>query len=439
MSAEDLQEIFDRKGSGPLSGIVVADFSRVLAGPYATMMLADLGATVIKVEGPGGDDTRLWKPPVREDDATYYLSINRNKYDVVLDFTDAGDLELARELARRADVIVENFKPGGLVKYGLDYDSVAKDNPHVVYSSVTGFGPSNPQPGYDLLVQGLSGFMSLTGDADGPPYRAGVAIFDVITGLHTTIGILASLQHRLTTGEGQKVDTPLLSSALSWLVNQTSGYVAAGNVPHRMGNEHPSLYPYQPMPTGEGDLIIACGNDRQFAMLANGVGRPEWLEDDRFATALPRNTHRKELEPLLTEALSHRTAQEWYEILSAAGLPCAPINTIEQGVQLAESMGLDPVAEAGSGDRVIPTVRNPITMSKTQVSYDLAPPALGQDSDRVRRWLSTPVRAQSGDEDAPATGTSAAESETPGTEATGTSESGTSATDPAGSDSAQGA
>ncbi|SMY12017.1 CaiB/BaiF CoA transferase family protein [Brevibacterium jeotgali] len=391
MSTEDLHEIFDRKGSGPLSGIVVADFSRVLAGPYATMMLADLGATVIKVEGPGGDDTRMWRPPVRDEDATYYLSINRNKYDVVLDFKDSGDLELARELARRADVVVENFKPGGLVKFGLDYDAVAKDNPNVVYSSVTGFGPSNPQPGYDLLVQGLSGFMSLTGDADGPPFRAGVAIFDVITGLHTTIGILASLQHRLTTGEGQKVDTNLLSSALSGLVNQTSGYVAAGSVPHRMGNEHPSLYPYQPMPTKDGDLIIACGNDRQFGMLSNGVGRPEWLEDDRFATAFPRNRHRKDLEPLLTEALSHRTAQEWYEILSAAGLPCAPINTIEQGVQLAESMGLDPVAEAGSGDRVIPTVRNPITMSKTQVSYDLAPPTLGQDSERVRAWLSTPA------------------------------------------------
>ena len=191
MSTEDLHEIFDRKGSGPLSGIVVADFSRVLAGPYATMMLADPGATVIKVEGPGGDDTRLWKPPVR-DETTYYLSINRNKYDVVLDFKDSDDLELARELARRADVVVENFKPGGLVKFGLDYDSVVKDNPNVVYSSVTGFGPSNPQPGYDLLIQGLSGFMSLTGDADGPPFRAGVAIFDVITGLHTTIGILAA-------------------------------------------------------------------------------------------------------------------------------------------------------------------------------------------------------------------------------------------------------
>lgn len=396
MSTEDLHEILDREGQGPLAGIVVADFSRVLAGPYATMMLADLGATVIKVEGPGGDDTRLWKPPVRGDDSTYYLSINRNKYDIVLDFKDEDDLELARELARRADVVVENFKPGGLQKFGLDYDAVKDANPDVVYASVTGFGPSNPQPGYDLLIQGLSGFMSLTGDADGQPFRAGVAIFDVMTGLHTTIGILAALQHRTHTGEGQKVDTNLLSSALSGLVNQSSAYVASGTVPHRMGNEHPSLYPYQPMPTKDGDLIIACGNDRQFAMLANGVGRPEWLEDDRFATAFPRNTHRKDLEPLLIEALSHKDAQEWYALLTAAGLPCAPINSVEQGVQLAASMGLDPVVQTGTGDRVVPTVRNPITLSRTQVAYDLAPPTLGQDSDRIRQWLSTSPEAPAG-------------------------------------------
>lgn len=385
--AQQLRETFSRTGNGPLAGIIVADFGRVLAGPYATMLLADLGATVIKVESPSGDDTRLWKPPVREDDATYYLSVNRNKTDVVLDFRDAGDLELARELARRADVVVENFKPGGLVKYGLDHETVARTNPNVIYSSVTGFGPNNQQPGYDLLVQGLSGFMSLTGDADGPPYRGGVAIFDVITGLHTTIGILAALQHRNRTGEGQKVDTNLLSSALSGLANQTSAYVAGGVVPHRMGNEHPSLYPYQPMPTKDGDLIIACGNDRQFAVLANAVERTEWLSDERFATAFPRNSNRNALEPLLIEALSHRTAQEWYELLTAAGLPCAPINTIEQGVQLAERIGLEPVVEVTTGDRTIPTVRNPISLSKSPVVYDLAPPALGQDTELVRRWL----------------------------------------------------
>lgn len=385
-----IDQALTRTGTGPLAGIVVADFSRVLAGPYATMMLADLGATVIKVESPGGDDTRAWKPPIREDDATYYLSANRNKFDVVLDFKEPDDLALAHELARRADVLVENFKPGGLAKYGLDYDAVVQTNPAVIYASVTGFGPQNPQPGYDLLVQGLSGFMSLTGEADGKPYRAGVAIFDVITGLHTTIGILAALRHRSQTGEGQKIDTNLLSSALSGLANQTSAYVAGGIVPHRMGNEHPSLYPYQPMPTGDGELIVAVGNNRQFEILCTVIDRRELLDDPRFAHNADRNANRRELEPLLIEALSAKSAQEWFTLLSDAGLPCAPINTIEQGVQLAADLGLEPVVSAGSGDRVIPTVKNPITLSATPVSYDLAPPALGADSEAIRAWLQQP-------------------------------------------------
>ncbi|MCT1656981.1 CaiB/BaiF CoA transferase family protein [Brevibacterium luteolum] len=389
-----IDQAFARTGTGPLAGIVVADFSRVLAGPYATMMLADLGATVIKVESPGGDDTRAWKPPVRDDEATYYLSANRNKFDVVLDFKDPDDLALAHELARRADVLVENFKPGGLAKYGLDYDAVVRTNPAVIYASVTGFGPQNPQPGYDLLVQGLSGFMSLTGEADGKPYRAGVAIFDVITGLHTTIGILAALRHRSQTGEGQKVDTNLLSSALSGLANQTSAYVAGGVVPHRMGNEHPSLYPYQPMPTGDGELIVAVGNNRQFEILCTVIDRRELLDDPRFAHNADRNHNRRELEPLLIEALSAKSAQEWFTLLSDAGLPCAPINTIEQGVQLAAELGLEPVVNAGSGDRVIPTVKNPITLSATPVSYDLAPPALGADSEAIRAWLQHPADRQ---------------------------------------------
>ncbi|MFB9776321.1 CaiB/BaiF CoA transferase family protein [Brevibacterium otitidis] len=386
-----IDEAFARTGTGPLAGLLVADFSRVLAGPYATMMLADLGATVIKVESPGGDDTRAWKPPVREDDATYYLSANRNKFDVVLDFKDPDDLALAHELARRADVLVENFKPGGLQKYGLDYDAVKATNPAVIYASVTGFGPQNPQPGYDLLVQGLSGFMSITGEADGKPYRAGVAIFDVITGLHTTIGVLAALRHRSETGEGQKIDTNLLSSALSGLANQTSAYVAGGVVPHRMGNEHPSLYPYQPMPTGDGELIVAVGNNRQFEILCTVIDRPELLSDPRFTHNADRNANRRALEPLLIEALAAKSAQEWFTLLSDAGLPCAPINTIEQGVQLAADLGLEPVVNAGSGDRVIPTVKNPITLSATPVSYDLAPPALGADSEAVRAWLQQPA------------------------------------------------
>ena len=382
-----VDDFLPREGTGPLAGQIVVDFSRVLAGPYSTMMLADLGATVIKVEGPNGDDTRNWSPPIRDEDSTYYLSINRNKYDIVLDFTDAKDLKVAQKLAARADIIVENFKPNGLKKFELDYDNVKATNPEVVFASVTGFGPQNPLPGYDLLMQALSGFMSVTGSPEGSPYRAGVAVFDVITGLHTTIGILAAVQHKTLTGEGQLVETNLMSSAMSGLVNQTGGYAAAGANPTRMGNAHPSLYPYQPMAAKSGELIIAAANDGQFATLAKALGRADWLEDERFAKAKDRNAHRDDLEPELLEALQAHTAQEWFEKLSAVGLPCAPINSIAQGVEHAKSLGLDPIVETGHGDRVIPTIRNPITLSKSSVSYDLAPPELGADSDQVRAWL----------------------------------------------------
>lgn len=387
MEHEDQQDAFGRAGTGPLAGIVVADFSRVLAGPYATMMLADLGATVIKVEGRTGDDTRHWAPPRRGDDATYFLTANRNKRSVVLDFKDADDLAAAQELARRADILVENFKAGGLAKYGLDYDTVRETNPGIVYASVTGFGPNNPLPGYDLLIQGLSGFMSVTGSEESGPVKAGVAVVDVFTGLHTTVGILAALAHRKDTGMGQHVETNLLSSALSGLANQTSAYVAGGVVPQAMGNAHPSLYPYQPMPTGQGQIIIAVGNDNQFRKLAEVLGRPDWAADARFANFADRNVNRAELEPELIAALSEKTNQEWFDVLTAAGLPCAPINTIAQGVDLATSLGLNPVAEAGDGERVIPTVANPIGLSETPVSYELAPPPLGESTEAVKAWL----------------------------------------------------
>lgn len=387
MEDQDLQEMFGRRGTGPLAGTIVADFSRVLAGPYATMMLADLGATVIKVEGKTGDDTRHWAPPRRGDDATYFLTANRNKHSVVLDFKDSDDLALAQRLAARADVLVENFKAGGLAKYGLDYETVSAINPGIVYASVTGFGRDNPQPGYDLLIQGLSGFMSVTGSEESGPVKAGVAVVDVITGLHTAVGILGALNHRKDSGVGQLVETNLLSSALSGLANQTSAYVAGGVTPQAMGNKHPSLYPYQPMPTAEGQIIIACGNDKQFARLAEVLGHPEWATDERFANFADRNVNRDDLEPELIAALSEKTNQEWFDILTEAGLPCAPINSIAQGVDLASSLGLEPVAEAGQGDRVIPTVRNPIRLSETPPSYELAPPTLGDSTEAVKAWL----------------------------------------------------
>jgi crotonobetainyl-CoA:carnitine CoA-transferase CaiB-like acyl-CoA transferase len=373
---------------GPLAGLLVADFSRILAGPYSTMLLADLGAEVVKVEGPGGDDTRTWQPPVRDGVATYYLGVNRNKRSVALDLKDPAEAELAQELARRADVLVENFKPGGLARFGLDYDTVAATNPGVVYASISGFG-SGPGgaalPGYDLIVQAISGFMSLTGDTDGEPYRAGVALFDVMAGLHATIGVLSALNHRHETGTGQHIEVNLLSSALSGLVNQTSAFVAGDVVPFRMGNSHPSLFPYEPLPCADGELIVTAG---QFRRLVQVLGVPELADDPRFGRNEDRTANRDELRPLLVERLRSRSKQEWFRDIIAAGVPCGPINTIDQGIAFAEEVGLDPVVTVGEGAAAVPSVRNPITFSGTAPEYRLPPPALDEHGDEIRRWLS---------------------------------------------------
>jgi crotonobetainyl-CoA:carnitine CoA-transferase CaiB-like acyl-CoA transferase len=375
---------------GPLSGLLVADFSRVLAGPYCTMLLADLGAEVIKVEGPGGDDTRAWAPPVRDGVSTYYLGINRNKRSIALDLRDADDLAAARELARRADVVVENFRPGGLDRFGLDHASVAAGNPGVVYASISGFGTGGGAaiPGYDLIVQAISGLMSLTGDADGSPYRAGVAVFDVIAGLHAAIGVLAALRHRRETGEGQHIEVNLLSSALSGLVNQSSAVVAGGVVPHRMGNSHPSLFPYEPLPTADGDLIVTAGNDAQFRKLCEVLGIPAVADDPRFTRNQDRTVHRDALRPLLVERLRTRTRQEWFRDIIAAGVPCGPINSLDGGVAFAAELGLDPVVDSGG----MPSVRNPITFSATPPRYDLPPPGLDEHGAAIRSWLAEPPR-----------------------------------------------
>ena len=375
------------ESSGPLSGLVVADVSRVLAGPYCTMLLADLGADVIKVESPEGDDTRHWVPPVSDSGVgTYYLAVNRNKRSIALDFADPDDNAVAHALAARADVFIHNFKPGGLTRFGLDYDSVHANNPGIVYCSISGFGSGAGAsiPGYDLLVQGISGLMSLTGAPDGPPYRAGVAVFDVMAGMHSAIGILAALHHRDQTGQGQQIEINLLSSALSALVNQTSAYVAGGVVPTRMGNAHLSLYPYEPMPTGGGELIIAAGNDRQFRKLAEALGAAELADDEQFSTVLARNDNRDELRPLLEKKLATRSALEWFRTLSELGVPCAPINDVAGGVRLADELGLEPVVTAGG----VNTIRHPIRMSETPARYDLAPPAVGEHDAELRAWLS---------------------------------------------------
>ncbi len=311
---------------GPLDGLLVADFSRVLAGPYCTMLLGDLGATVIKVESPAGDDTRTWLPPERDGVSTYYLAINRNKRSVTLDFNDAADLQLAHEAAARADIFIENFKPGGLKRFGLDYDAVRQQNAGIIYASISGFGTAQGAslPGYDLIVQAMSGLMSLTGDPDGPAYRSGISVFDVMAGLHATIGILAALNHRNASGEGQHVEVSLFATALSGMVNQTSAYVAGGVIPKRMGNAHPSLFPYEPLPTADQELIIAAGNNGQFSKLCEILDLPELPRDPRFAKTSDRNRNRAALRPLLVERLRTRTASEWFRLLSAAGVPVRP-------------------------------------------------------------------------------------------------------------------
>ena len=372
--------------TGPLDGVRIADFSRVLAGPYATMLLADLGAEVVKVERPGGgDDTRAWGPPWREGESTYFLGVNRNKRSVALDLRSDEGRAHARALAARADVVVENFAPGTMERFGLGYADLRAANPTVVYASITGFGRGEGAglPGYDLLVQAVGGLMSVTGPGPGEPTKVGVALVDVITGLHAAFGITAALRHREATGEGQRVEVNLLSSLLSALVNQASGYVAGGVVPQIMGNRHPSIAPYEVFHTADKPLVLAVGNDGQFGKLCGVLGRPEWAADERYAANPSRVAHRAELFADLDAVLRTRTADAWFAELSAAGVPAGPINDLAGAVALAESLGLAPVADAGG----VPTVAHPVAFSATPASYRLPPPALGADTAAVLRWL----------------------------------------------------
>ncbi len=374
----------------PLEGLLVADFSRVLAGPYCSMLLADMGATVIKVESPVGDDTRTWVPPVKDGVATYYMSINRNKKSVVLDFSIAEDRVLAFELMQRADIAIENFKTGGLKKFGLDYEAVSAANPKVVYLSISGFGTAEGAwlPGYDLIVQAVSGLMSLTGEPDGPPFRAGISVFDVMAGLHGLIGVLAALNQRNATGRGQHVEVNLLSSAMSGLVNQTAAYVIGGEMPFRMGNAHPSLFPYEAFPTKDRQLIIAAGNDKQFRALCGVLGLQSFADDPRFKINADRTKNRELFRPHLLEQLAKWPADDLFIALNKVGVPCGPINTIGEGVELAQRLGLNPRVTVGTGAREVDLVRNPITFSDAVLRYSLPPPTLGEHTEEIRDWLS---------------------------------------------------
>lgn len=378
----------DPTAPGPLTGIRVADFSRVLAGPYATMLMADLGADVIKVEPPSGDDTRQWAPPRDATGrATYFAAANRNKRSIALDLTDEDDRSKALDLATSADVVMENFRPGVMARFGLDHASLAAVNPRLVMCSITGFGsgPGAGLPGYDLLVQAMGGLMSITGDPAGEPSKVGVALVDVVTGLHALSAVQAALLERTRSGQGQYVEVNLLSSLLSGLVNQASAAVGTGVSPGRAGNAHPSISPYEPLPTGDGQLVLAVGNDRQFQRLARVLGAPELATDARFATNVARVEHRVELRAILVRLLLARSAQDWTAELCAVGVPAGPINSIGEAIALAESLGLAPVVQTRSGDRVSAQVANPMRFSRTPVAYRAAPPDL--DEHRGAWWM----------------------------------------------------
>jgi len=358
-----------------LEGVVIADFSRVLAAPYATMMLGDLGAEVVKVERPGrGDETRTWGPPHYQDEATYFLSVNRNKTSVQIDLSTEAGREQARELIARADVVVENFKPGTMKKFGLDYESLGRDD--LVYCSISGFGAGKGAdlPGYDLLVQAVGGLMSVTGPGPYEPVKTGVALVDVLTGLHACVGILAALRHREATGLGQLVELDLLTVLLSSMVNQSAGFTLAGSVPKPMGNRHPSIAPYEVFPTADQPIVLAVGNDRQFRRLCSVLDVPELATDPRFVANSDRVEHVDELFDLLAARLRARPAQHWFETLTPLGVPCGPVNDVARAFALAESLDLSPTATIDD----MTLVANPIRLSRTPVTYRLRPPKLEQ-------------------------------------------------------------
>ncbi|MGI3744294.1 MAG: CaiB/BaiF CoA transferase family protein [Janthinobacterium lividum] len=379
---------------GALSHLRVLDLSRVLAGPWAGQILADLGAEVIKIERPGnGDDTRAWGPPFLKDprgentsEAAYYLSANRNKQSVTIDFTQPEGQKLVRELAAKSDIVIENFKVGGLKAYGLDYESLQLENPRLIYCSITGFGQTGPyakRAGYDFMIQGLGGLMSLTGLAEGEdgagPVKVGVALTDILTGLYSTSAILAALAHRDQGGPGQHIDMALLDVQVACLANQAMNYLTTGVSPRRLGNAHPNIVPYQDFPTADGDFILTVGNDSQFRKFAEVAGHPQWTDDPRFSTNKQRVAHRAELIPLIRQATVFKTTAEWVAALEVAGVPCGPINDVAQvfADPQVQFRGLKvelPHALGGS----VPQVASPIRLSATPVEYRRAPPLLGE-------------------------------------------------------------
>jgi glutaryl-CoA transferase len=388
---------------GPLGHVRVLELSRVLAGPWAAQTLADLGASVIKIERPGaGDDTRTYAPPyartsdgAQSSESAYFLSTNRGKRSATIDFTRPEGQKLVQALAAKSDVVIENFKVDGLTKYGLDYASLQALNPGLVYCSITGFGQTGPyrhKPGYDFMIQSIGGLMSITGEPDQPtgggPVKVGVAVADVFTGLYATIAILGALAHRDRTGAGQHIDLALLDTQVAVLANQAMNYLVTGVAPQRLGNSHPNIVPYQVFATSDGYIIVAVGNETQFARMCEVIGRPDLASDERFATNAARVNHRGEIVAILHGIFVTRTMRDWLDALERVGVPCGPINTIadvfaDPQVQ-ARGLRIDlPHPAIGT----VPSVANPIKYSATPISYRSAPPMLGADTDEVLREM----------------------------------------------------
>jgi crotonobetainyl-CoA:carnitine CoA-transferase CaiB-like acyl-CoA transferase len=371
----------------PLEGILVADFSRVLAGPFASMTLGDLGADVVKVERPdGGDDTRAWGPPWRDEESTYFLGLNRNKRSVALDLGDPGDLELARRLAERADVLLESFRPGLMARWGLDGDSLRERNPGLITCSITGFGTGEAGavlPGYDFLLQALGGLMSITGEPGGRPLKVGSAVVDLVCGLLAVVGIEAALTERERTGRGRHVEVSLMDSALTTLLNQGSAWVAGGTVPAPLGNRHPSIAPYETFEASDRPLAVAVGNDRMFARLCTTLGVDELPGDPRFATNSARVANVDALREELQGAFAHAPAGHWAGLLAAAGVPAGLINGVDEAWALAESLGMEPTVEVDG----VPLAAPPLRLDGERPAVTRRPPRLDEHGDEIRAWL----------------------------------------------------
>jgi formyl-CoA transferase len=380
--------VIQENSNHPLAGIRIVDLSRVLAGPYCTMMLGDLGAEVIKVERPGvGDDTRRWGPPWAGDESAYYLCVNRNKKSITVNLKCEQGREIVRELVRRSDVLVENFRFATMDKLGLGYEALRKLNPGLIYCSITGYGQTGPyreRPGYDFVIQAEGGGMSITGPAEGPPMKVGVAIVDITAGLFATISIMAALYERENSGQGQQLDIALLDSQVAWLANVGSNYLVSGKRPERHGNAHPNIVPYEPFATSDGWVAVGVGNDRQWQRLCALAGWDDLAGDERFATNPQRVKHRDVLVPVLRERFRARTSEEWRSALLSVGIPCGPINTIDQVFSDAQVLARDMLVEfphptAGK----VKMAGSPLKLSRTPVCIDAPPPLLGQHTEEV--------------------------------------------------------